>query len=246
MGDIVKQNMALSIGVMLELDRLLNADLDNARDRHDSGAVFTLTQAGCWATLSFVGALRGEEMPRADLFGTNKHFGAGAHDALPHVTLALIGRFKGETGTNQHLLPMPARTASSLTPRLWVERLLRIYSTLGITNGPLFRTATGDRARTNTFEETIVDKLLVIQQRAPHLIPDLVGLTDDFGMSRSFRRGSTTHAKNLGVTDAVIDLNNRWRSFDCSKGSMPALRMSEYYNDIKLSLPRFLAYAAKF
>ena len=71
-------------------------------------------------------------------------------------------------------------------------------------------------------------------------------LLDEFGISRSFRHGSTTHAKNLGVTDAVIDLNNRWRAFDRSRGSMPALCMSEYYNDVKLSLPRFLAYASKF
>ena len=30
MGDIVKQNMAVSIGVMIELDRLLNDELFNA------------------------------------------------------------------------------------------------------------------------------------------------------------------------------------------------------------------------
>ena len=246
MGDEVKQNMALSIGVMLELDKLISIDLLDAQSRHDVNAVFTLTQTGCWVTLSFVGALRGEEMPRADLFGTHRHFEAGARDDLSHVTIALLGRFKGETGLNYHLLPMPARTASGLTPRLWVDRLLRLYTAASITHGPLFRNSQGDRARTSTFEDVVIEKLITIQQQHPHLIPDSVDLTDEFGMSRSFRRGSTTHAKNLGVSDAVIDLNNRWRTFDRSRGSMPSLRMSEYYNDVKLSLPRFLAYASKF
>ena len=246
MGDVVKQNMAVSIGVMLELDKQLSVDFLNAQSRGNTNAVFTLTQAGCWATLSFVGALRGEELPRADLFGTQRHFKAGARDDLSHVTLALLGRFKGKTGLNYHLLPMPACTASGLTPRLWVERLLQIYTAASLTHGPLFRDPKGNCARTSTFEDVVLEKLTSIQQQHTRLIPDSVDLNDNFGMSRSFRRGSTTHAKNLGVSDAVIDLNNRWRTFDRIRGSMPSLRMSEYYNDVKLSLPRFLAYASKF
>ena len=107
MGNIVKQNMALSIRVMLELDRLITTVLCDVRTWQDTSAVFQLTQAGCWATMSFVDALHGKELPQSDLFGTHRHFSAVSQENLPHVTLALLDHFKGETGLNYHLVPMP-------------------------------------------------------------------------------------------------------------------------------------------
>ena len=37
-----------------------------------------------------------------------------------------------------------------------------------------------------------------------------IGVREDFGVSRSARRGVTTHAKNIGVAEHVLQANNRW------------------------------------
>jgi hypothetical protein len=43
---------------------------------------------------------------------------------MKHVVIALLGRFKGETGENYHLLPIMDTTPHGLEPGKWVGRLL--------------------------------------------------------------------------------------------------------------------------
>jgi len=35
-------------------------------------------------------------------------------------------------------------------------------------------------------------------------------ISEEYGVSRSFRRGATSEAVNVGVPPDVIDANNRW------------------------------------
>ena len=55
---------------------------------------------------SFLAGLRGEEVPLLSLEGMLKHWAEAAASRLPHLVLALLGRFKGEEGERWHMLPI--------------------------------------------------------------------------------------------------------------------------------------------
>ena len=53
-----------------------------------------------------------------------KHIDVGKHDyKAGHVTVALVGRFKGEEGDRMHVLPIANKSRSGIPFRLWLERL---------------------------------------------------------------------------------------------------------------------------
>ncbi len=65
--------------------------------------------------------LRGEEVPLMDLAGTRNHFSRAVHtgpnadgECMAHVVIALLGRFKGETGEKYHYMVSVLRTKSGL------------------------------------------------------------------------------------------------------------------------------------
>ena len=121
MGDIVLQDMALSIDVVVALDSMFDREYCSADDPERKHYVAVM---GLWSTVGFVGGFRGEELPRADLFGCQKHFEDKAQERHPHFNFVLVGRFKGETGLRYHLLPLPATTRSGLKLLEWGRHVL--------------------------------------------------------------------------------------------------------------------------
>ncbi len=73
-----------------------------------------------------------------DLQGTLKHWEESGRSAPAHVVVALLGRFKGETGLGYHLMPLVLLTKSGMEPRKWVGRLLKTYEIMKVCHGPLF------------------------------------------------------------------------------------------------------------
>jgi hypothetical protein len=63
---------------------------------------------------------------------------------------------------------------------------------------------------------------------------------ESYGVSRSFRRGSNTHAINQGVKRSDIDHNNRWSVVERAKGRAPKLGMQQHYEDVLQLLPTLL------
>ena len=61
MGNIVHQDLALSIDVMIALVNLLDREFQEAEIFSQQ---FLLAQIGYWMTCSFVGGFQGEEMPQ--------------------------------------------------------------------------------------------------------------------------------------------------------------------------------------
>ena len=141
--------------------------------------------------IAFCCALRGEEMQMIDLFGMFKHWDAGEAAELKHVVIPLLGRFKGETGENYHLLCIVDSTPRGLQPRKWIGRLLEIHRELGITNGHFFRDTNGLRLRAHHFEPRFFDRLEMVKMSRPQLLSSVDNIKDEFGVSRSFRRGAT-------------------------------------------------------
>jgi hypothetical protein len=88
-----------------------------------------------------------------------------------------------------------------------------------------------------------MEALQTIKNSQPGVIPEKVDCYEDFGVSRSFRRGATSTARVRGVNDKQIDLINRWRKFEGARGRMPALPMQDHYSDIKILIPEMVKFS---
>ncbi len=62
---------------------------------------------------------------------------------LPHLTVCLLGNFKGETGTNHHLIALANETSFGLRPCWWIEKLVAVCESEGRRFGPAFATLEG-------------------------------------------------------------------------------------------------------
>ena len=161
----------------------------------------------------------------------------------PHVIVPLRGRFKGETGELFHLLVLSSVTRSSLAPRRWIEALVQIRKRQGLTSGPAFCDNAGNLIKSKIYEVIILDAIELIQIRKPSLVGTEVKVHEEYGISRSFRRGATTTARNAGVSDGDVTLINRWRTVESAKGRKPNQRMIDHYSEIRLMIPSLIRFS---
>ena len=66
---------------------------------------------------------------------------------------------------------------------------------------------------------------------------------EEYGLSHSFRRGSTSEALNRGVTEMMIDRNNRWRKEERAGARKAKLKMRDRYTEVLVSLGNYLKYS---
>ena len=76
-----------------------------------------------------------------------------------------------------------------------------------------------------------------------HLIPDKIDVREKYGIYRSLRKDSNTEAVNQGVNQDAIDLNNRWRKVENTKGRRPTMGIRQHYTEVKLALKTLLRYS---
>jgi len=238
MGEIVRPDRAISIEIMKELCNELEHDWEwNVANR-----LFIAMEAAFYL-VAFCCALQGEEVPLVDLHGSFKHWEDGEIGILPHVVVPLLGRFKGETGENYHILCIVSTTNHGLEPRKWIGCLLHKYQEQGIRNGPMFRGNNGRRMRSTFLEPKLLDRLDRIKDQKPFLMPSVDDVYKEYGIFRSFRRGATSEAVNQGAPPEVIDSNNRWRRVHQAGASQPSLSMREHYTDVWLTLKSRLQFS---
>lgn len=243
-GDKSNPDRAISIEVMLELHRRLKIELSEALEAKDAEGIRDAIMLGAFTTFGYCGGLRGEEIMIADLGGMNQHWKEARSHSTPHVPLALRGRFKGETGEQWHYMPLADRTASGLDILYWASALRDYYGCQGVVTGPAFRDALGRRVKASHFSKLLIGHLESIQVDRPDLIPPSVKVSEEYGTSRSLRRGSTSQAMNQDVPEADVERNNRWRGTERSKGRKVARRMLNHYADVRLIIKRLLKYSA--
>ena len=109
--------------------------------------------------------------------------------------------------------------------------------------GEITRMIESTKGRQSDVENDILSEILNIQQETEGIVGKKVDVFDEYGLSRSFRRGSDTHAINQKVDTADIERNNRWRSVENAKAKQPKLRMIHHYTEVSLSLPALLRYS---
>jgi hypothetical protein len=121
-----------------------------------------LWKVGAYVCALTTALLRGHKGFYLDLAGMQKHQSKGSIGTipvglnkttvpteevclkLPHVTICLLGKFKGETGVDHHLITVANETSSGLCLRWWMEKLVEVCEYKGRFDGPAF--AKPDRA----------------------------------------------------------------------------------------------------
>ena len=250
MGDSVKQDEAISIEQMLALMEMFERDYEKVmKDKHRSNdQVREVLFPALFAILAFCGALRREEVLLMDLEATKEFTSCGLDhpdESKRHGVIALHGRFKNELGENCHLMPVVRVTNLGLEPTKWMQRMFDWYGEMGVTRGPVYRKSHGMRARQTQFSFSIWSRLVKVSEEQPSLFPDKrVDILADYSTRRSFRRGATTRAEILELSETVTNLNNRWRSVEKAKGKrIHHSSMRSYYSGIRLMLTSLLKFS---
>lgn len=240
MGQEVRQDLAISIKVLLTLLHMLEEEWKVATVvRKES-----LALVGAYCCIAYGGSFRGHEVFLVDLFGLLKYSSMDlCEDGIRYVIIPLLGRFKNEEGERYHLTPLAYTTNSGIPIGLWTSRLVEVKQRHSQTHGPAFSDRYGSLIDPRWLEMEIMDRLHVIQSSYPDLIMQDINVYEDFGTSRSFRRGATTQARNKAVSEIDIDAMNRWRNVENAKGRKPRFKMQDHYSDIKLMIPTLLRFS---
>jgi hypothetical protein len=179
----------------------------------------TLASVGAYALIAFCGSFRGPEVFLVDLHGLMKYMKEEPkHGDKEYIIVPLLGRFKNELGEQYHLTPLIGETKSRLKLKLWVKRLIDIRTAENHRNGPAFGAAGRTSLPVEKYEQEILERLQAIQVSRPDLISGDTQVLEDYGISRSFRRGATSEARARGVKGEDKALANLWQNFESAKG----------------------------
>jgi hypothetical protein len=239
MGQEARQNWAITLPTIHALLDSLEAEWISELDPSQREMVGML---GAYVTIAFCGSFRGNKVFLVDLFGAFKYLRSPEVEEGT-VIIPLLGRFKGESGERYHLTPLAATTLLRIQVKLWLEQAVSAKEKRFCTHGPLFGDAKGVILKSRVIEMGLMDWLQSIKDTQPGIIPSDVDLYEDFGISRSFRRGTTLTAWVRGINDKYVKLINRWRSFEDAKGHCPTLSMQDHYSDIQILLPELLKFS---
>ena len=157
-----------------------------------------------------------------------------------------MGRFKQETGERNLIIVLANITKGGINIRKWVDLLSGLLKAEGRENevGPALCSDNGymiERWRLNGELHSIMTKL---RESGKGLIPAGIDIDSRFNVYRSFRRGATTRAKEQGVDEPTIEMNNRWRKWQNKQGSLPNLPMSQLYVEISQALTSKLRFSS--
>ncbi len=232
-GERVKQDAAISIDVMVQLQATLELDWQHAITLGDSSLQRDIAEQGTFYIVMYCASLRGFEGPKIDLGHTRRQIVRPNQEPnqrpAPHIGLALTGRFKKR---DQHvrtiLVPIAYVTASGLKPGVWMERLIDLLDKIGIRSGWLFQDRDGDQYKMSHFDDDFYDRLTRISQSHPALFTEGINVLEDFHLARSFRRGATTRATAAGVSAEDIEFINRWNEgSDTATSTVMCVRYSD-------------------
>ena len=241
MGDEVRQDLAISLDVIHKMVEGLEEEYEVAKTADEKEKVADIL---VFVLAAFLAGLRGGEVTKLILGEVRNVFEeARYHHKCPHVVLPLRGRFKGETGETYHMIAVSAETDSGLKIGKWVKIGLELKERRGLVRGYYFTDRKGRKLEAGELEPDVLDRIERVQTRYPELIRTSIDVHEEYGVSRSFRRGSNSEAQNRGVSEADIERNNRWRKVDRAGARKVKLRMRDHYTDILVALESFLRYS---
>ncbi len=243
MGDLVVQDQAVSRELQVEIMKELENKLVYDRVNYDRWV-----EVATYVMMLWLGSLRGNEAMMADLAGCvqlmqeseiaqKRNFGYGV--------LVLRGKFKSSTGYTKYLLYFSSETKSPFQTsfRGWLERLLEVRLRQGRTSGWLFSRDDGSPLEMTHYEVDLLRIIADIQETTEGIIPKEMDVFDRYGVFRSWRRGSSSIARNEGVRKEDIELNNGWRKEENARGKHVSSDMLAYYTEDLLVLKSKLRFS---
>ena len=256
MGSQAEPNHGLLIGAIVYVLSLIAEDA-----REAEGAGFTTDANDLWKVGAYVciltsAFLRGHEGFYVELAGLRSHLAAGKDGRiptgfeatknmllseeicrnLPHVTIALLGHFKGETGVDHHLIAVASESQSGLKTRWWVEKLVSVCESEGRTHGPAFASSDGTLASSMDYD-AMFRRYLKQTQEETRFIQGDVDVDSHFSTFRTLRKSATTRIERAGFGHEIVDRMNRWRSQEASQGRATKRRMNAHYAEAVLLMP---------
>ena len=243
MGDDRRPDAAISTEVMHEVMKRIEMDYVDA---DEEGAKRYFVRAGLFFLSSFLGSLRGEEVPRLlrkEFIDLNVE---SMNARVSHCVLPLYGNFKNDNGISRcYLFRITKVSKSGFDMQKWVVRAMdyeRESRTIF-----LFASGTGRRESGQMYEHYFFSKLKSVQSEERGLLPRKLDVEEAFGVSRSFRRGSVTaagNAPNSECNETDIKRNNRWRSEDKAGTKNAGLDMLQLYTDTLHSVKADLKFSS--
>ena len=155
---------------------------------------------------------------------------------LPHVTICLLGKFKGETGVDHHLITVANETMSGLRPRWWLEKLLEVCEYEGRREGPAFATPDGVLASSPGYDAMFRRYLKIVQEESD-LIPDDQDVDALYSTFRTPRTTATTRIERAGFGNQFVDQMNRWRPLEKAQGRAVRRKMNAHYAEALHLMP---------
>ena len=144
-----------------------------------------------------------------------------------------FGNFKGEQGIPRcYLRRVVSVSKSGLDIAIWVKRV-SLYE-LSHNTKYLFAFKDGSKQKAGVYKEYLFRKLESIQKEEEGVMAKGIKVQEAYGISRSFRRGSTTEATNADNKECSpmdIERNNRWRNDDKAGTKQADLDMLQLYTD---------------
>jgi len=254
MGCQSQPNHGLLIGAIIRLLDLIKLDAEDATRMDAVAEANELWKVGAYVCTLTAASLRGHEGFYLDLAGMRKHVNKGRFGEippgltkntvlkeedclrLPHVTICLLGKFKGETGVDHHLITVANETSSGLRPRWWIEKLLGVCEYEGRFDGPAFASPAGQLVSSTDYDAVFRKYLKLVQEES-----DLVPLDHDvdlcYSTFRTPRKTATTRIERAGFGHQFVDQMNRWRTQERAEGRAPRRRMNAHYADALLLMP---------
>ena len=254
MGCQSDPNHGLLIGAIVHLLALMRSDAEEAKEAGSMAEADELWKVGAYVYILTAASLRGHEGFYLELAVLRKHLAKGRVGVippglskssllteemcrdLPHVTICLLGKFKGESGTDHHMISIANDTISGLHPWWWVEKLVEVCSLEGREHGPAFATPDGRLALSADYDALFRKYLLRVQEET-NLIPDDQEVESRYSTNRTPRKTAVTRLERAGFADEFIDRMNRWRAQEQSKGRFVRRRMNAHYAEAMLLAP---------
>lgn len=248
MGRVIRQDMALSVPILLKI--LHNLDEELADRGTPPGRCREVIMLGACLVIGFCVTLRGNEIFLVESTNLCHYKDQGAKHEIPHVVIPMMGRFKGETGEHNVLRVLVIETRTSrIQIGKWVKRLIKLMELekgMDLNHpGPAFCDSQGFVLLAySVMNSWFHEELAKVQESHLDLIQREVDLAETYNSYRSLRRGATSRVSELNYTETLINLNNRWRKTQSKKGQGGLVKMSQLYVEISLVVKNLLQFSA--
>ncbi|KAL7521045.1 hypothetical protein ACHAWF_000284 [Thalassiosira exigua] len=157
--------------------------------------------------------------------------------ALPHIAICLLGKVKGETWVDQHVINMANHTRSGLKPRFWMEKLIQVAAEEGRASGPAFTSAVGQLTDSKSYDERFLLYMESVQAEDEGLIAKDEKLRERYSLFWTPRKTAQMRIIRSRFEDSFRKAFSRWAQVEKAGTRRVKRGMPEHYTEAMLLMP---------